>query len=69
MMRSSGNHNILRCRQSDLALTLGISRMSISAALKQLVQLDLIETGYGEITVPDFAKLSKWVAKCSNPPS
>ena len=62
MMRSTGNLRVFKGRQSDLALTLGISRMSLSTALKQLSHRGLIKTGYGEIIVPNFKKLAQWVA-------
>ena len=69
MMRSSGDINAFKCRQSDLAYTLGVSRMSLSKALKQLARLGLIETGYGEIKVPNFETLAAWVTKLGNMPS
>ncbi len=62
MMRLAGRSHNFKCRQSDLAQTLGVSRMSLSKALKQLALLGLIETGYGEIKVPKFEALAEWVA-------
>jgi len=66
MMKMSHTNDVFVCRQSDLAFTLGVSRMSLSTALKQLAALGLIETGYGEIRLPDPARIANWVAdNCS----
>ncbi|MEO9970332.1 MAG: Crp/Fnr family transcriptional regulator [Hyphomonadaceae bacterium] len=61
MLQTAGNIDVFEYRQSDLAFTLGVSRMSLSKALKQLVNLGLIKTGYGQITLPDPDKMRNWV--------
>ena len=67
LMQAADESERFQCRQSDLAFTLGVSRTSLSTALKQLSQLGLIETGYGEIRVPDPDKLRNWVAEHCSP--
>lgn len=61
MSYSLGGSNVLRSRQDELAYTLGVTRASLSKALKQLSQLDLIEVGYGKITIPSQSALMNWV--------
>lgn len=51
----------VECRQSDLAFTLGVSRVSIGKALGSLKDAGLIELGYGEIRIPDRAALERWI--------
>ena len=48
-------------RQEDIAMTLGISRVSIGKALKTLQRAGLIAPGYGRILVPDAGQLASWV--------
>jgi len=67
MSHTAGNPNKLECRQSELAYTLGVSRISLNRGLKQLAELKLIELGYGEIRIPRPALLSDWVANHCNP--
>lgn len=62
MMQISGVGDVFECRQSDLAFTLGVSRQSLSTALKQLAELGLVEIGYGKIMLPDPKAMSNWVA-------
>lgn len=67
LMQTAGGSERFECRQSDLAFTLGVSRTSLSTALRQLGQLGLIETGYGEIRLPDPDRLRAWVAEHCSP--
>lgn len=67
MSHTAGNPSLLECRQSELAYTLGISRISLNKALKQLARLKLIELGYGHIRIPDPDRFSNWVAVNCNP--
>ena len=67
MSHTAGNPNLLECRQSELAYTLGVSRISLNKALKQLADLNLIELGYGKIRISNPADLSDWVAANCNP--
>jgi len=50
-----------RFRQSDLAATLGMSRQTLSTALRKLERLELVTTGYGEISLVDRKKLIAWL--------
>lgn len=63
LMQSAGTPDAFKCRQSDLAFTLGVSRMSLSTALKQLAALGLVETGYGEVRLPEPDRMADWVAR------
>lgn len=56
-----GGSNELRGRQEELAFTLGITRVSLSKALKQLSRLGLVDVGYGKIAIPNHAALAQWV--------
>ena len=61
MSHSLGGSNVLQGRQDELAYTLGISRVSLGKALKQLNQLGLIAIGYGKIAIPSRPQLAIWV--------
>lgn len=61
MSQSANDTDALTCRQSDLAFTLGVSRISLGKALRQLADQGLIVLGYGKILLPDTQKLSAWV--------
>lgn len=62
----AGNTKSFKCRQSDLAFTLGISRVSTGKALKQLEHLGLLELGYGVIELPYPDRLTDWVEQHCN---
>ncbi|MEL7519558.1 MAG: Crp/Fnr family transcriptional regulator [Pseudomonadota bacterium] len=55
-------NDVIPIRQNDLAYALGLSRVSIGKALKVLQDLELIELGYGAITIVDRARLEDWIA-------
>lgn len=63
LMRAAGGSNTFECRQSDLAFTLGVSRMSLSTALRQLAEIGLVKLGYGQIHLTDADRMRAWVAK------
>lgn len=65
-MQQAANSTSVQCKQSDLAFSLGISRVSIGKALKELAELGLIQLGYGHITIPDPSELEHWVNLQSN---
>jgi CRP-like cAMP-binding protein len=67
LMQTSGDPHILHFRQSDLAYTLGVSRVSLGKALAQLAGLKLIELGYRKIILPDPQKLPSWIARHCTP--
>lgn len=56
-----GGSNVIPGRQQDLAYTLGVTRVSLSKALKQLSRLGLIEVGYGKINIVSQPELNTWV--------
>ncbi|MCE7998230.1 MAG: Crp/Fnr family transcriptional regulator [Rhodobiaceae bacterium] len=56
------NHSTVECRQEDLALMLGVSRVATGKALKQLEGKDLITLRYGHIDIDDVAGLRAMVA-------
>jgi CRP-like cAMP-binding protein len=66
MSYTSGNSVEINCLQSDLAATLGVTRVSIGKILKQLSREGLIELGYRKISFPDKAKLESWVEEHCN---
>ncbi len=67
MLQTAGGDQSFEYRQAELAHALGVSRTSLATALKQLRDLGLIDTGYGEIRIPDPDKLQRWVTRyCSD---
>ena len=61
MARSAKQSGEVECNQSDLAFTLGVSRVSIGKALARLQNDGLIVLGYGRVVVPDLAALHQWI--------
>lgn len=61
LLQTAGGAQSFEYRQSDLAFALGVSRTSLSKALRDLNALGLIETGYGQIKIPDPEVLQDWV--------
>lgn len=57
-----GAHDRVRCRQSDLAFTLGVTRVSLSKALRELSDLGLIKPGYGFIEIVNRDQFNRWIA-------
>jgi CRP/FNR family transcriptional regulator len=58
---SSSSNSTIVCRQIDLAHALGVSRVSIGKALKELDNKQLIEVGYGKITIPSQTDLASYI--------
>lgn len=52
---------VLHWKQSDLAVAVGASRVSVGKALKRLERGGLIALKYGTIEVPDTKALSDWI--------
>lgn len=50
-------------KQTDLADTLGVSRVAIGAALSKLQAAGVIRLGYGRIWIDDPEKLERWLAE------
>lgn len=65
MARSAKHVGEIECNQSDLAFTLGVSRVSIGKVLSGLQDEGLIVLGYGRIGVPDSMALDQWIASRS----
>jgi len=61
MSYTLGCDDSLIIKQSDLAYSLGVTRVSLAKALKQLVSIELIELGYGRINFLDRDALARWV--------
>ena len=69
MSYSSGNATELRCRQSDLAVTLGTTRVSLGKVLKALESEGVIKLGYGKIRFTSRDDLEQWIAnRCDTTP-
>lgn len=54
-------HRNIPVKQEELANTVGVSRVSMGKALKELQNLGLIELGYGTLHIPDRAALVNWL--------
>jgi len=53
---------VVECRQSDLAFTLGVSRVSVGKALARFQDAGLIRLGYSRINILNRAALAKEAA-------
>lgn len=62
MAQSARNAGEVECSQSDIAVTLGVSRVSVGKVLAQLQDEGLIALGYGRIGVPEIARMHRWIA-------
>ncbi len=62
MARSAKSAHVIECNQSDLAFTLGVSRVSAGKALSQLQDSGFLRLGYGKIEITDPAGLNDWLA-------
>jgi len=62
---NEGELQVVRCRQEELAYMLGVTRMSVSTALKVLVKEGFVRLGYKSIEVIDKSLLSHWVEERS----
>lgn len=63
MARVSTQPGVIHCNHSDLAVTIGVSRVSIGKTLKQLQSAGLLEQRYGRIEIADSAALENWIAE------
>ena len=63
MLQQSSLPGTVECNQTDLADTLGVSRVSIGKALKHLEAANLIEKRYRRILVADVRLLQSWIAE------
>jgi len=60
--RTTGGATV-KLKQDELAYMLGVTRVSMGKALKELAQQVLITRGYGQITITDVAHLRAWVSQ------
>ncbi|NRA29273.1 MAG: Crp/Fnr family transcriptional regulator [Parvularculaceae bacterium] len=51
----------VECTQQDLAMTLGVTRMSVGTALSKLQAAELIKLHYRRIEIRDPAALERWI--------
>ena len=63
---TAGLNGHIQCRQADLADMIGVSRVSLSKALKDLSDRGLITLGYGSIAFPDPDRFRDWVGRNCN---
>ncbi len=61
MARSAKLKSHIVCNQTDLAFTLGVSRVSIGKSLAELQKKKLIKLGYGKIEIPSQIRLFEWI--------
>lgn len=61
LVTTAGRKSNFYTRQSDLAVTLGLSRTTLSKALSQLEAQGLVTRGYGQISLPDRDRLISWI--------
>ena len=59
---------VIKLKQTDLASSLGTSRVSLGKVAKKLESQKLIKLGYGEITVPSRKALALWLQERSETP-
>ena len=68
MSYTSGSRNELVCRQNDLALSIGVSRVTLGKVLKKLEAEHLIKLGYAKIQLPDRSRLEAWLESRNTTP-
>lgn len=52
-----GENNTVVCTHESIGQAIGMSRISVSRAIKQLVQQGAVETGYGVVQILDESRL------------
>jgi CRP/FNR family transcriptional regulator len=55
--------NGVACIQSELADLLGVSKVAVGKAMRELEGSGLVQSGYRQIIVPNKAKLKAWLRK------
>lgn len=61
MTRFASDEASLETTQSALANTLGVTRVSVATALRELEHEGLVHRGYGRIEIPSVSALRAWV--------
>ena len=67
MHQADGKSPTVKVTHEELSEILGVTRVSINKALRQLEKNGLIERAYGRIAIPSSAKLNHWVQSQSRP--
>lgn len=55
--------NGVACLQSDLAELLGVSKVAVGTAMRELERAGLVQSGYRQIIVPNKSKLKAWLRR------
>lgn len=61
LLQASEDPHVVGWSQSDIALALGTSRVSVGKALKELEAAELISLKYAKVEIPNLQKLSDWI--------
>tara|TARA_R110002096_G_scaffold30304_2_gene90449 strand:+ start:8195 stop:8917 length:723 start_codon:yes stop_codon:yes gene_type:complete len=67
MHQADGKNPMVKVTHEELAEILGVTRVSINKALRQLERRGLIVRAYGKIEIPSSANLDQWVRGQSRP--
>jgi CRP/FNR family transcriptional regulator len=51
----------IACSQRDLAELIGVSKVAVGNAMRELEKVGLVRSGYRKVTVPNKAKLKAWL--------
>lgn len=68
MSYTSGVVTHIQCKQSELAFSLGVSRVTLGKALKQLSDMGLIDIAYRRVSFTDRQKIETWLELKSTTP-
>jgi CRP-like cAMP-binding protein len=60
-VKSQSDYQEVRCKQDELAFSLGVSSVSVGKVLTTLQNEELIQLGYGKIIIPSATKLKSWL--------
>lgn len=63
LLTTSNCSSSISCTQDELAYNLGVSRVSIGKALRELERQELIQLGYRKINFPNRIKFKQWHEK------
>lgn len=63
LLDASEDAHVIDWSQTDIALAVGSSRVSVGKALKELERQGLIKLSYARVKVPDAQRLSDWVSQ------
>ena len=63
LLATSNSQSSISYTQDQLAYNLGLSRVSVGKALRDLEQQELIQIGYRKINFPNLPKFKRWLKK------